>query len=51
MRQSGLKRMKVNLHRCGAHYEGACGAQRDDPKWLQHGACVWNLIPALVKST
>ena len=29
MRQSGLKRMKVNLHRCGAHCEGACGAQRD----------------------
>ena len=43
MRQSGLKRMKVNLHRCGAHCEGACGAQRDQrlirKGYLRTGAC------------
>jgi hypothetical protein len=43
MRQSGLKRMKVNLHRCGAHNEGACGAQRDQGLirngYLRTGAC------------
>ena len=35
--------MKVNLHRCGAHYEGACGAQRDQGLirngYLRTGAC------------